>query len=73
MVDDQPSLGLLDQRVLVVYGQRDAIAAAGARRFESLPHVEFAVLPRIGHEIFADAPEQALERVATFLNHEWAS
>ena len=62
-------LDRVSQRVLVVYGERDAIAAAGAQKFEALPHVEFAVLPRIGHEIFADAPQQALERLTAFLNH----
>ena len=71
-VDVTAELDRIDRRVLVVYGERDAIAAAGARRFESLAHVEFAAVPRIGQEIFADAPEQALELVTTFLNHERA-
>ena len=62
-------LDRINQRVLVLYGERDAIALAGAPKFASVPHVEFAVLPRIGHEVFADAPQQALERVTAFLNH----
>jgi pimeloyl-ACP methyl ester carboxylesterase len=62
-------LDRINQRVLVLYGERDAIATAGAYKFASLPHVEFAVLPRIGHEVFDDAPQQALERVAAFLDH----
>ena len=64
-------LARIDQRVLVVFGQRDAIAVAGAPRFEALRNVEFAVLPSIGHEIFADAHEQALERVTAFLDHQY--
>jgi pimeloyl-ACP methyl ester carboxylesterase len=68
-VDVTHYLDRISQRVLVVYGERDAIAIAGAPKFASLPHVEFAVLPRIGHEVFADAPQQALERVTAFLNH----
>ena len=63
-------LDRIGQPVLVLYGERDAIAAAGASKFAALPHVENAVLPRIGHEIFADAPPQALERIEAFLNHQ---
>jgi proline iminopeptidase len=64
-------LDRISQPVLVVYGERDAIAAAGAQKFEALPHVEFAVLARIGHELFADAPPQALARLTAFLNHQY--
>jgi pimeloyl-ACP methyl ester carboxylesterase len=66
-VDVTHHLDRVSQRVLVMYGERDAIAVAGAPRFESLRHVEFVVIPRIGHEIFADAPQQTLERVTAFL------
>jgi proline iminopeptidase len=69
-VDVTYQLDRISQRVLVLYGERDAIAAAGAAKFASLPHVEFAVLPRIGHEVFADAPQQALERVTAFFDHQ---
>ena len=67
-LDVTHDLDRISQPVLVLYGERDAIAAAGASRFSSLPYVEFVVIPRIGHEIFADAPWQALEHVKTFLN-----
>lgn len=65
-------LDRISHRVLVIYGERDAIAVAAAPKFESLRHAEFAVLPRIGHEIFADAPQQALDRVTAFLSHQYA-
>jgi proline iminopeptidase len=58
----------IGQRILVLYGARDAIAAAGAAKFASLPRAEFAILPGIGHEVFADAPHLALERVTAFVN-----
>ena len=69
-VDVIHELDRIDQPVLVLYGERDTIAVAGTSEFESLPHVEFAVLPRIGHDVFADAPQQALQCVTAFLNHE---
>jgi pimeloyl-ACP methyl ester carboxylesterase len=65
--DVADQLDRMPQRVLVLYGERDAVAAAGAPRFESLQHVEFAVLPRIGHEVFADASRQTLGHVTDFL------
>ena len=67
-VDLTDRLDGIGQRVLVLYGARDAIAAAAAPKFASLPHVEFAVLPTIGHELFADAPQLALEHVTAFLS-----
>ena len=67
-VDLTDRLDRISQRVFVLYGARDAIAAAGAAKFASLPRVEFAVLPGIGHEVFADASQTALERVTAFLN-----
>jgi proline iminopeptidase len=69
-LDVTHQLDRISQRVLVLYGERDAIAVAGAPKFASLPRVEFAVLPRIGHEVFGDAPQQALERVTAFFNHQ---
>jgi pimeloyl-ACP methyl ester carboxylesterase len=67
-LDVTDRLDQISQRVLVLYGERDAIAVAAASKFQALPRVDFAVLPRIGHDVFADAPQQSLERVAAFLN-----
>jgi pimeloyl-ACP methyl ester carboxylesterase len=69
-LDVTDQLDRISQRVLVLYGERDAIALAGASKFASLPHVEFAALPRIGHEVFADAPQQVLDRVSAFFDHQ---
>ena len=66
-LDVTHALHRISQRVLVVYGERDAVAAAGAPKFASIPRAEFAVLPRIGHEVFADAPQHALQRVSAFV------
>ena len=67
-VDLTDRLDRIRQRVFVLYGARDAIRSRGAAKFASLPRVEFAVLPGIGHEVFADASQTALERVTAFLN-----
>jgi len=67
-LDVTPHLDGISQPVLILYGERDAIAAAGAPKFSSIPHVEYAVLPRIGHEIYADAPQQSVQQVTAFLN-----
>jgi len=67
-LDVTDRLDEISQRVLVLYGERDAIAVAASSKFEALPRVEFAVLPRIGHDVFADAQQQTLERVTAFLN-----
>jgi pimeloyl-ACP methyl ester carboxylesterase len=69
-LDVADQLDRISQRVLVLYGERDAIALAGAPKFASLPHVEFAALPRIGHEVFADASQQVLDRVSAFFDHQ---
>ena len=69
-LDVTDQLDRISQRVLVLYGERDAIALAGASKFAALPHVEFAALPRIGHEVLADAPKQALDRISDFFDNQ---
>jgi pimeloyl-ACP methyl ester carboxylesterase len=69
-VDVTDELGAIDRPTLVLYGDQDAVAVAGARRFRRLPNVEFEVLTRIGHEIFADAPELALSCIRAFITEQ---
>jgi pimeloyl-ACP methyl ester carboxylesterase len=57
----------IEQPTLVLYGERDAIATAGAPRFTRLQHVEFKALPGVGHEVFEDAPTLALGPITAFL------
>jgi pimeloyl-ACP methyl ester carboxylesterase len=66
-VDITDQLAEIDRPSLVLYGDRDAVAVAGAPRFTRLQNVEFKVLPDVGHEVFADAPDLALRSVRTFL------
>jgi pimeloyl-ACP methyl ester carboxylesterase len=70
MGDVTQDLDRIGQPVVVLYGERDAIAAAGGSKFASLDQVEYAVLPRIGHEVFADAPRRALERIDALLDRQ---
>jgi pimeloyl-ACP methyl ester carboxylesterase len=65
-VDLTERLSVINQPVLVLYGSRDAVAAAGAPRFAGLPSAEFVVLPGIGHEVFTDAPDIALQAITAF-------
>ena len=69
-VDLQERLPGIGQPVLVLYGSHDAVAAAGAPRLARVPRTEFVVLPGIGHEVFADALEIALQAIRTFLAHQ---
>jgi pimeloyl-ACP methyl ester carboxylesterase len=64
--DTTDVLDEIDRPTLVLYGDRDAVAVAGASRFSTLQDVEIKVLPGVGHEVFADAPELALATVRTF-------
>jgi proline iminopeptidase len=54
--------------VLVLYGERDAAAVGTVRLFrEGLTNREIVRLPRIGHDPFFEAPDEALGAVRTFL------
>ena len=67
-VDLRHRLRGLDTPILVLYGSRDAVASAGASRFADLPNATFRSLPGVGHEIFADAPDEALSAVRGFFS-----
>lgn len=54
--------------VLVIYGERDAVMAPGARLLElGLPKASVVVLPRVGHEPFIEDPGKAFPAVRSFL------
>jgi pimeloyl-ACP methyl ester carboxylesterase len=54
--------------VLVLYGDRDAMAAATVHQFrDGLPDVKVVALPDIGHDPFFEAPAAALDTVRAFL------
>ena len=52
---------------LVLYGEHDAMAVAGASRFRSLPHAEFRVVPGAGHDVHVEAPDATCSAVSEFL------
>ncbi len=54
--------------VLVVYGERDAMAVSAAKLFrQKLTNVEVVALPGIGHDPFFESPGASLGAVRTFL------
>lgn len=54
--------------VLVLHGDRDAAAVAGAQVFgQHIAGVEIRALPDIGHNPFFEAPDASLRAVRTFL------
>jgi proline iminopeptidase len=55
--------------VLVVYGDRDAMAVSAAKLFQDgLTNVEVVALPGIGHDPFFEAPTEALGVLRKFLS-----
>jgi proline iminopeptidase len=66
LTDDLPAITC---PVLVLYGERDAMAVSGAERFRRrLPVARLAVLEHIGHDPFFEAPTLACDEVRSFLN-----
>ena len=67
-LDFTPLLSAISCPVLVLYGERDAAAVAGATTFrEQLPTVTIRALPDIGHDVFFEAPTESFDIVRTFL------
>jgi proline iminopeptidase len=53
---------------LVLYGDRDAVMAAGGQLLQAhLPRATRVVLPRVGHEPFIEAPDRAFPTVRGFV------
>jgi proline iminopeptidase len=66
LIDDLPAIAC---PVLVLYGDRDAMAVWGAGVFrEQLPDVRISVLDNIGHDPFFEAPNPSCDAVRAFLN-----
>jgi pimeloyl-ACP methyl ester carboxylesterase len=66
LVDDLPAITC---PVLVIYGDRDAVAVWGAGLFRRhLAAVRIEVLHDIGHDPFFEAPGPSCEAVRSFLN-----
>ena len=62
-------LGEIKCPALVLYGSRDAMMVAAAKWFSTgLPNATVCCLPDIGHELFFEAGEAALEPVRKFLS-----
>jgi len=54
--------------VLLLYGERDAAAVAGARSFsDCITNVEVQALPDIGHDPFFEAPIASSRSLRSFL------
>jgi len=54
--------------VLVLYGERDAAAVAGARTFRThVPTLTTRVLPGLGHDVFFESPRVSIDCVRSFL------
>jgi pimeloyl-ACP methyl ester carboxylesterase len=67
--DLRPLLGRIGCPVLVLYGSRDAMAAAGAGMFEAgLSHVEVVRLEDVGHEVFVEEPAPSFAAIRRFLS-----
>jgi proline iminopeptidase len=66
LIDDLPAIA---GPVLVLYGDRDAMAVWGAGLFrEQLPDVRITVLDDTGHDPFFEAPDASFDAVRSFLN-----
>jgi proline iminopeptidase len=67
-LDFTSRLPMITCPVLVMYGDRDAMAVSAATLFRrALPNVEVVALPGIGHDPFFEAPEASLGAVRRFL------
>jgi proline iminopeptidase len=67
-LDFSPLLPTIPCPVLVVYGERDAAAVAGATTYRAkLANLEVRALPGIGHDVFFEAPVGACDIVRAFL------
>jgi len=66
LIDDLPAIAC---PVLVLYGDRDAMAVWGGGLFRAhLPDVRVTVLDDIGHDPFFEAPNPSGDAVRSFLN-----
>jgi proline iminopeptidase len=67
-LDFTSRLPMITCPVLVVYGDRDAMAVSAAKLFrDALPNLEVVALAGIGHDPFFEAPDAALGAVHSFL------
>ena len=67
---DQPNLGAIDQRTLVVRGGRDPLVSAGWARSlaEDFPDARLVTLPDAPHGLPCSAPEPFVEAIRTFVD-----
>jgi pimeloyl-ACP methyl ester carboxylesterase len=67
-LDFTSRLPMITCPVLVVYGDRDAMADSAAKLFrDALPNLEVVALAGIGHDPFFEGPDAALGAVHSFL------
>ncbi len=60
-LDFTPLLSAISCPVLVLYGDRDAAAVAGAKTYRNqLSNVEIRALSDVGHDVFFEAPTESL-------------
>jgi sigma-B regulation protein RsbQ len=67
-LDLRESLGKISVPVLLLHGDRDAIAPPAVGRFleERIPHAKLEVIPGAGHLAHLTAPEKVAEAIARF-------
>jgi pimeloyl-ACP methyl ester carboxylesterase len=68
-LDYTPELHRITCPVLLLYGARDALAAAGSQLFKrELVQHETVIIPGVGHQPFFEAPANSIDALTRFLS-----